>query len=234
MERRRPPIRHELKFLINYGEYLHLSRTMDYVLKRDAAGDQYNEYAIRSLYFDTAFDDFLEEKLSGVMNRQKYRLRIYNYSDRTIKLECKAKYGDLISKRSMVIPRELAEQLIAGDPSGLERTASPLLHDMYREMRTRLLRPVVIVDYIREAYTYGPEDVRITFDKEMRTGLGSINMFDPAIPTVPVLDDNLIVLEVKFQRTLPDFIKNLLTGISAQRLAVSKYVLCRRYEEKDY
>ena len=58
MERRRPPVRHELKFLINYGEYLHLSRTLDYVLSRDPGGDEYNEYAIRSLYFDTVFDGF--------------------------------------------------------------------------------------------------------------------------------------------------------------------------------
>lgn len=234
MERKRPPVRHELKFLINYGEYLHLSRTLDYCLQRDPGGDEFNEYAIRSLYFDTVFDDFLNEKLSGLMNRQKYRLRIYRFSDKDIKLECKAKYGDLISKRSLLIPRELAEQLIAGDPTGLERTSAPLLHDMYREMRTRLLRPTVIVDYIREAYIYEPEDVRITFDKELHTGMGNFNLFDKTIPTVPALDDNLMVLEVKFQRVLPDFIRNLLAGVSAQRMAVSKYVLCRRFEEKDY
>ena len=105
---------------------------------------------------------------------------------------------------------------------------------MYREMRTRLLHPVVIVDYIREAYIYEPEDVRITFDKEIRTGMNNLDMFDPHIPTLPVMDENVVVLEVKFQRVLPDFIKNLLTGISAQRMAVSKYVLCRRFEEKDF
>ncbi len=234
MERRRPPVRHELKFLINYGEYLHLSRTLDYVLSRDPGGDEYNEYAIRSLYFDTVFDDFFHEKISGVMDRRKYRLRIYRYSDKDIKLECKEKYGDLISKRSLLIPRDLAEQLIACDPTGLANTSAPLLHEMYREFRTRLLRPVVIVDYIREAYIYEAEDVRITFDKELHTGIGSVDMFNPHIPTVPALDENLIVLEVKFQRTLPDFIKNLLTGISAQRMAVSKYVICRRFEEKEF
>lgn len=234
MERSRPPVRHELKFVMNYGEYLHLSRTLDYCLERDPGGDQYNEYAIRSLYFDTVFDDFLNEKLSGVENRQKYRIRIYRYSDKDIKLECKSKFGDLISKRSLLIPRDLADQLIACDPTGLEKTSAPLLHDMYREMRTRLLRPVVIVDYIREAYIYGPENVRITFDKEIRTGMTNFDMFNPRIPTLPVMDENLVVLEVKFQRVLPDFIKNLLTGISAQRMAVSKYVLCRRFEEKDF
>ena len=230
----RASLRHELKYYISYGEYTHLSRTLDYVLQRDPAGDEYNEYAIRSLYFDTIFDDFLHEKISGVGNRRKYRLRIYRYSDKDIKLECKAKRGDLISKESLLIPRDLAEQIIAGDPTGLERAAVPLLGELYRLMRTRLLHPVVIVDYIREAYIHPAEDVRITFDKQLHTGLGRLDMFNPRLPTVPVLDHNLVVMEVTFNRVLPDHIRALLHGISAQRSAVSKYVLCRRFEEKEF
>lgn len=229
-----PPLRHELKYYINYGEYTHLSRTLDFVLDRDPAGDEYNEYAVRSLYFDTIFDDFFYEKISGVGNRQKYRIRIYNFSDKTIKLECKAKYGDQIAKQSLTIPRDLADQLIAADPTGLDRTSAPLLLDMYREMKTRLLRPVIVVDYVREAYTHAAEEVRITFDKQLHTGHTFIDMFDRYMPTMPVLDDNLMVLEVKFNRVLPDYIQTMLAGISAQRSAVSKYVLCRRFEEKDF
>lgn len=229
-----PALRHELKYFINYGEYTHLSRTLDYVLQRDSSGDEYNEYAVRSLYFDTILDDFLEEKISGVGSRRKYRIRIYNFSDRMIKLECKAKYGDQIAKQSLTIPRDLADQLIAADPTGLDRTSIPLLHDMYREMKTRLLRPVVIVDYMREAYVHPAEDVRITFDKQLHTALWRTDMFDKYVPTVPALDENLMVLEVKFNRVLPDHIQALLSGVSAQRSAVSKYVICRRFEEKEY
>ncbi len=230
----RPPVRHELKFLINYGEYAHLSRTLDYLLQRDPAGDEYNEYAVRSLYFDTVFDDFLFEKISGVGDRKKYRIRIYNFSDKQIKLECKAKYGDLISKSSLGIPRDLAEQLIAGDTSGLEETGETLLHDVYKEMKTRLLRPVVIVDYVREAYIHPAEEVRITFDKQLHTGLFKTDLFNRYLPTLPALDDNLIVLEVKFNRVLPDYLQSVLSGAFAERLAVSKYVICRRFEGKEY
>jgi len=230
----RPSARHELKFLINYGEYVHLSRTLDCVLNRDTAGDEYNDYAVRSLYFDTVFDDFLYEKIDGVGSRKKYRIRIYNFSDKLIKLECKSKLGSLISKQSLGIPRDLADQLIACDPTALDKTSAPLLHDMYREMKTRLLRPVVIVDYVREAYTHPAEEVRITFDKKLHTGLLRTDMFNQYLPTVPALDHNLIVLEIKFNRVLPDYIRSLLTGISADHCAVSKYVLCRRFEEKEF
>ena len=229
------PVRHELKFYINRMEYHLLSSALDKVLERDPNGDpEHNEYHIRSLYFDTINDDALEEKIAGVGNRKKYRIRIYNFSDRVIKLECKSKYGDLISKQSVSIPRELADQLIAGDPEGLQRMRHPLLHDVYREMKTRLLRPVVIVDYIREAYIHPAEEVRITFDKQIRTGLYQTAMFDASIPTYPVFDDPVEVLEVKYDEFLPTYMQAILSGVTAQRSAVSKYTWCRRYENKEF
>lgn len=49
------------------------------------------EYFIRSLYFDSPFDDALWEKLAGVNDRDKFRIRAYNGCDDVIKLECKHK-----------------------------------------------------------------------------------------------------------------------------------------------
>ena len=228
------PLRHELKYHITPAELTVLRGVLAPVMQLDPNGNENNEYHIRSLYFDTINDDALDEKIAGVGNRKKYRIRIYNFSDRVIKLECKSKYGDLISKQSVSIPRELAEQLIAGDPDGLQRMRHPLLHDVYREMRTRLLRPAVIVDYVREAYIHQAEEVRITFDKQVRTGLYSVDLFNPQIPTYPVFDDPVEILEVKFDEFLPSYLQSILSGITAQRSAVSKYTWCRRYENKEY
>ena len=91
------PLRHELKFYINPVEYQVLSRQLDRVLERDPNGDENNEYHIRSLYFDTIYNDALLDKLDGVKNRDKYRIRIYNFSDKFIRMECKTKVGSLIS-----------------------------------------------------------------------------------------------------------------------------------------
>ena len=162
------PLRHELKYFITPAELNVLRSSLKPVMQLDPNGNENNEYHIRSLYFDTINDDALEEKIAGVGNRKKYRIRIYNFSDRVIKLECKSKYGDLISKQSVSIPRELADQLIAGDPEGLQRMRHPLLHDVYREMKTRLLRPVVIVDYIREAYIHQADSHRPVSDRHVR------------------------------------------------------------------
>ncbi len=227
------PLRHELKYFINDMQYTILSNILDHTLHRDPNGDECNEYHVRSLYFDGVFDNALYDKISGVPSREKYRIRIYNMSDSRILLECKSKMGNLISKRTAVIPRDLCEQLMAGDPTGLERTRSGLLRDMFREMTINLLRPAVVVDYVREAYLHPAEEVRITFDKQLRSGLKKFDIFDPYLPTIPPLDNGETILEVKYNQVMPPYIRDILNTYcpDARNSAVSKYVLCRRFEE---
>ena len=230
------PLRHELKFYITRTQYEVLKRVLTGALYLDPnAVKNGGSYHIRSLYFDTIYDDALYDKIAGVKDRDKYRMRIYNMSDREIFMECKTKVGNLISKRSAKVNRDLAEQIIACDPTGLENTSSGLLRDVYREMKTRLLHPVVIVDYEREAYLHPAEEVRITFDMKVRTGLNSIDLFNPYIPTLPVLDHDETILEVKYNRVLPPYIADLLTYAcpEAVQSAISKYTWCRRYEGKE-
>ncbi|HNX63221.1 MAG TPA: polyphosphate polymerase domain-containing protein [Candidatus Limiplasma sp.] len=230
------PLRHELKFYISQSEYYLLSHALDRVLDRDPNGsEETNEYHIRSLYFDTFNNSALLDKLNGVRDRDKYRIRIYNLSDRLIRMECKTKVGSLISKRSIAIPRLLTEQLIAGDPTGLERTRSGLLQDVFREMTLHLLHPVVIVDYVREAYLHPAEEVRITFDKQLHTGLNSVDLFEPELPTISPFDHGEIILEVKYNQSLPPYIRDLLCTYvhNAQNSAISKYCICRRFENFD-
>ena len=54
------------------------------------------------------------------------------------------------------------------------------------------------------------------------------------IPTYPVFDDPIEVLEVKYDEFLPTYMQAILSGITAQRSAVSKYTWCRRYENKEF
>ena len=228
--------REEKKYLIGMAEALQRSHLLGQVMREDPHNGVHG-YRIRSLYFDTAYDSALYDKINGTANRDKYRIRIYNFSDQMIRLECKSKFRDLISKRSVRITRDLAEQLISADPTGLESTASGLVSDTFREMRTNLLHPVVIVDYLREAYLHPAEEVRITFDMQLRSGLNSVDMFNPYLPTVPPFDHDEIILEVKYNQVLPPYIANLLTYAlrdGACRSAISKYVYCRRFEFKDF
>jgi len=227
------PLRHELKYYINDAQYLVLSNILDHVLSRDPFGDEANEYHIRSLYFDDVFQRAFFDKINGVANRKKYRIRIYNLKDDNIRLECKTKVGNLISKRSVAIPPDLCEQLTAADPTNLDTSRSGLLAELFTEMRVNLLRPVVLVDYIREAYTHQAEEIRITFDKQLRTGFLHTDLFDPDVPMLPPLENESIILEIKYNKTLPSYIRDVLWTYCSNALpsAISKYVLCRTFED---
>lgn len=233
VKRNELPARHELKYFINNAELEVLRSRLNPVMHLDKHCRGGEGYAIRSLYLDDIDDSAYYDKVAGVMHRDKYRIRIYNYSDREIFLERKRKLGDLIQKSSVQITRRLCEQIISGDPRGLQCASNPLLQDVFVQMRTKLLRPAVIVDYVREAYTHPAENVRITFDMELRSGLHSFDLFNADIPTVSPMDNNTQILEVKFDHYLPEHIKWMLAGVEADRSAVSKYVLCRRFEPLD-
>lgn len=226
------PLRHELKYYINDAQYTLLSNALDHLLTRDPNGDEYNEYHIRSLYFDDVFNRAVYDKVNGVKDRNKYRIRIYNLKDDNIRMECKAKVGNLISKRSIQIPRILCEQLIAADPTGLESSRSGLLQEIFREMRVNLLKPAVLVDYTREAYTHPAEEVRVTFDKRIRTGYLNTDLFNPGVVMLPPLESDSTILEIKYDKALPPYIRSIIQTycFNTPQSAVSKYVLCRMFE----
>lgn len=223
--------RHELKYYITLGEYELLQRKLSLTMERDAfAKKNGGEYFIRSLYFDDRDDSAFREKLSGIDERDKFRIRIYDMRDDVIKLECKHKSNGYIKKQSIGFSRKEYEKLMSGDRLFLLNRPEPFARRMYLEFAQRALKPAVIVDYTREAFVFPMEDVRVTFDKNVRTGLRSVDMFNAGIPTYPVIDDYGMVLEIKFNRFLPTYIRSLLQLEASQRSAISKYVLCRRFE----
>ena len=223
--------RHELKYYINRGEYELLSRRLAACLELDPSAERNGgQYFIRSLYFDTPFEDALWDKLSGVDSRDKFRIRIYNGRDDVIKLECKHKEGSYIYKQSLRLSRAECDRLTNGDYGFLLSRNEPFARRKFAELATKGLQPRVLVDYWREAYVYPVEDVRITFDKDIRTAYRCTDIFDMTQPTYPVITDGDLVLEVKFNNYMPNYIRELLQISSHCRSAVSKYCICRKFE----
>lgn len=226
------PYRHEQKYLISEGEYALLSRRLQMTMAQDAhAAQNGGEYHIRSLYFDDPFDSAVRDKLDGIETRDKVRIRIYNGSDSTIKLERKHKDGPYIQKTSLSLSRQECDALLRGDYRFLLRRPEPFAGQMFGIFKLRQLRPKVLVDYDREPYVFPAEDVRVTFDKNVRTAMRATALFDPDVPTYPVMElKNCVLLEVKFNESLPAYIQMLIQMGAAQRTAFSKYLFCRRYE----
>jgi len=224
--------RHELKYIISEGEHKLLSMRVKACLKQDYhASINGGEYAIRSLYFDDPFDTALWEKSGGVASRDKFRIRIYNLSDSAIKLERKHKEGQYIKKDSVTLSRQDCDEIVRGNLECLRHNESPFAMQFYGIFKANHLRPKVLVDYVREPYVFPAEDVRITFDKDVRTAMRCTDLFNPNVITYPVWDlRNCMILEIKFNESMPQYVQELLTLGAAERTAASKYVFCRQFE----
>lgn len=222
-------LRHELKYYINYHQYYIIRQRLNNLLQPDEYADSNGNYHIRSLYFDDIFNKALQAKQDGLVNRAKYRIRIYNNSDAIIQFEKKKKYNTLIAKDKAIISRSSLDKLLKNDYTVLENEESPLLKEVYLEMKNSRLSPKVIVDYVREAYVERLGNVRITFDKELRTSLNNINLFDPDLCLIKALEEPVYILEIKYDEYIPNYIQAALQISGLQQVAISKYTICRKF-----
>ena len=217
--------RHELKYIISTVEKEQLRSRLSGMLQQDSNAQPDGIYKIRSLYFDDYWNNAYYDKLKGINSRYKYRIRIYNDSDRVIHLERKIKQGNYIAKESARLSKNMVVSIMRGEYQPLLRDEQELCRKFYYACTTELYRPRVMVDYEREPYIYPAGDVRITFDTNVRAGLWNLNLFDDKLPTINVLDPDLLILEVKYTELLPSFIQAALPIHSGAPMAVSKYVL---------
>ena len=218
--------RHEYKFRITYAEYIVLKSRLSAVMRPDAHAGPEGKYFIRSLYFDDMNDRALREKQDGLSRREKYRIRYYNNDTSFIRLEKKLKAGGLGAKLSAPLTREETERIIAGDIGWMERDERELLRELYTRMHYGTLRPRTVVDYMREPFVYGPGNVRVTLDSDIRSGSFSTDLFAADLPTVPA-NAGTIILEVKYDNFLPDVIRDMVQTEFRQDEAFSKYAACR-------
>ena len=208
---------------MNGAECALLEGKLPLVLSRDrhAVGGR---YTIRSLYFDDYHNRALFEKLDGTDPREKFRIRIYNRRDDYICLEKKIKKGQLTQKLQTRLTREQCSAILQGNIDWMWRQGDGLTAELYTRMREGLT-PKTIVEYDRIPFTYAPGNVRVTLDRNIRSGVTSTDLFGD-IPLVPV--SPMDVLEVKFDAYLPDVVRLLTAGLDARRTSVSKYALCRK------
>lgn len=239
--------RHELKFICSKTDLLLLENQIRFLCPPDPHVGQASSYQIRSVYFDTPESDAYYENENGENDRAKYRIRIYNQSDAVIKLERKSSLSGLKQKESCRLTRSQCDALLGGldisfpDNTGLSpgkpqssvnslgETANlpPLLLSFLAERRNRLLQPKVTVDYDRAPYVHPIGNVRITFDRNIRSS-HCTDLFEENLPLLPILPDGMELLEVKYNEVLPRALLDVLkAGHDLRRTSFSKYYLCR-------
>jgi hypothetical protein len=221
--------RHEIKHYINLTDYYVLRQRLKAVLYQDSHAGADGCYHIRSLYFDTLEDTALREKLDGVRDRDKFRIRYYNYDTSFIQLEKKSKRGNICIKKATRLDAEQSQAIVDGDLEWMKESNDELIRELYDNMSVKQLRPKTIVDYHRDPFTYPAGNVRVTLDHHIRTGLYRTDFLNPDCITIPIAD-NAIILEVKWDAYLPEIVRDVVQLGSRQATAFSKYAGCRVYD----
>ena len=219
--------RHEWKHELNHAQMMAIRSRVSAVLLRDPHTID-GKYLIRSLYFDNDNDKALREKIDGVNRREKFRIRYYNGDTSLIHLEKKSKINGLGTKFSANLSVEQAESIVNGDISWMMDSDNNLIKELYCKMRYQGMKPITIVDYTREPFIYGPGNVRVTFDYDIRTGIKCTDFLNAQCVTVPA-GDAPIILEVKWDAYLPSIIKDLIQEPNVRVGSFSKYAQCRVY-----
>jgi outer membrane lipoprotein-sorting protein len=104
--------------------------------------------------------------------------------------------------------------------------------ECYALMQMQVYRPKTIVEYNRKAFIAKENKIRITFDHQIVSTESDTNIFAKDLNMNPVLDPFAVVLEVKFNGFLLDYIKDLLSNAQKSELSVSKYMLARQASYK--
>ena len=214
----------EKKYEINVFTAMSLKN----ILCKTLVQDSYNKddgYMVRSLYFDTLYNNDYFDKEDGLEYRRKIRLRTYDPKAQFLKLELKQKEGEYQHKYSLTKPKSIAQRLIEGHYEVLKELNNDFADRLYTIMQTNLYRPKCIVEYNRLAYIVKENNTRITIDSDLKSSESNIDIFNPSLSLNPVTSKT--ILEVKYNNFLLSYVKDIIDSVNKSQTSASKYCMSR-------
>jgi len=181
-------------------------------------------YLVRSLYFDTFDYQAYKDKLDGFYGRTKFRLRTYSKEKsecQFVSVEIKTKKGNTVEKYTSHVPIGYYDSFM--ENSHWPEYQNPVLIDFERSILLRTLKPVVVVEYLREALIDKVgAGVRVTFDHDLQS-IASETLFSEPFFYNKHFPEN-IILEVKSREVPPAWLNRLIRNHGLKLVAYSKYV----------
>ena len=225
--------RREVKYLINLEDRIFVLDAMNKILVPDAYGG-YNGYRVRSVYFDSYFNDDYIEKKAGLPDKKRIRMRVYNPDDETAKFEIKRKSYGRELKESLVISREDAQKILKGDYLPLLNYENSIARYAYDLMSSRCYRPVSLVEYDRRAYTHENFNTRVTLDNNLRYCDFCYDLFSHNLNFKSAMPKEDTILEIKYDRYLFKQIQDILRQCDLSRKPPSKFGTSRSVLKQYY
>lgn len=211
----------EHKYFISYLDYFKIIDAIKNILIHDKHGEN-DSYQVTSIYLDDLVFSGASDKAFGNEVHKKYRIRYYDDISKK-KLELKHKIGETSTKYSTPIDDALFHAIIDQDLDILHaRIDDDLIRRFILDFYKSHLKPTCYIKYKREAYKDELNNLRLTFDHSVT--VERFQKVETGMELKVMLDSNLI-LEIKYERYMPNFVKEILKKISLNQTAYSKYFL---------
>ncbi len=201
-----------------------IPQVMNYMNWDESVGEK-DYYEVNSLYFDSRDFKCYHEKISGLMNRKKARIRTYSKilgptSD--IYFELKRKAGEVILKDRIIVKTKDSEKF-SENPFSLceiDEYRGNFLNEFLFEISMYQMKPVVLVSYKRKPfYSKFDKRFRVTFDYDLGFAKPNAFNFDA---DYKMLHD-FVIMEVKFNGAMPKWFHDIIEMYRLNKEPFSKY-----------
>jgi len=194
--------RNEKKYIVSKENYIEIMKDLNYFLEKD----QYHQYTIYNLYFDTEHFDLISRSLEKPAYKEKVRIRKYNQHGEAF-FELKKKFKHIVYKRRAPIEEKNSQ---------IRKEIDYLIH-FYS------LTPKVFLAYDRLAYVAKDNlDLRITFDHHLRYRFTDLHL-DDTDENQYYMKDEFYIMEVKIPGGMPLWLTQILTENRIYPTSFSKY-----------
>jgi len=225
-------MRFEYKYLLDQKEYHQLRNALSLLMDEDKNSGK-DGYHIRSIYFDDYKNQNYHLALNGIKKREKHRIRFYDCKKDLIRFERKIKIGHRSQKKSFKINFDEMSSILKDEWEKIIEKG-PNAEKLYIYQNIKVLKPKILIAYDRYAYTLPYNQIRITFDLNIRYSTAKSDYFNEDLPLSPLSNAYDYILEVKFNNFLPNFIKSALQNYIGHPISISKYVLSRQESSRGY
>lgn len=219
------PWRFEYKYLLTSKKVAEVRNALIPYVEHDLFTRQSpsKRYLVRSLYFDTRFLNFYQEKVDGDRDRLKFRIRSYSEeltTQTTLKAEIKVRKGMVMEKYSTFITADEYERYMR--TKKWDRENDPVLIEFERYHWLKCLEPQVLIQYFREGFTTRDKrEIRITFDHKV-SSVARKTLF----PEGAIFREHHkggVILEIKCRKSQPHWLLDIVKDHGLKIIANSKY-----------
>ena len=226
--------RYEFKYLLRNEIASSIQNNIEQFMKLDphTSKNLDGSYFVRSQYFENDLYANFYEKVDGMRERHKYRIRTYGQrpsEDNPIFLEKKGRKLERTMKGRIKLQQKHLDLIYSKNFNELlkEYDYHSFIEGFVFDCVRKRLNPMIIIDYKRSPYISEYDtNFRLTFDRNIRasTPIGNKSIYAPHENQYwSDVNSGFCTLEVKFLRRFPPWFRRIIQNYNLRRLSISKF-----------